>query len=99
MNNKYDNDCLNDAAMLFHSLSDPARLRTLTVLAEQPYSVSHLAEVLGERVGTVSARLRVLLQADLVSRQRQGQSAIYSIADEHVFQLISNALEHVNEQH
>jgi ArsR family transcriptional regulator len=69
------------------------------VLVEQPYSVSHLAEVLDERVGTVSARLRILLQADLVSRQRQGQSAIYSIADEHVFQLISNALEHVNEQH
>ncbi|WP_420429041.1 ArsR/SmtB family transcription factor [Algiphilus sp.] len=97
MAQQYDASQLREAAAIFHALSDPARLNTLTLLASQPQSVSHLAEAMGERIGTVSARLKVLLQARLVTRSRQGQSAIYSLADEHVFQLIANALEHADE--
>ncbi|MBY8966602.1 MAG: metalloregulator ArsR/SmtB family transcription factor [Algiphilus sp.] len=97
MAHQYDASQLREAAAIFHALSDPARLNTLTLLAAQPQSVSHLAEAMGERIGTVSARLKVLLQARLVTRSRQGQSAIYSLSDEHVFQLIANALEHADE--
>lgn len=97
MAKQYDANQLMAAAGIFHALSDEARLRTLTLLSDKPSSVTHLADAMGERVGTVSARLKVLLQARLVSRSRQGQSAIYSLADEHVFQLIANALEHADE--
>ncbi|AFJ03045.1 Transcriptional regulatory protein, ArsR family [Methylophaga frappieri] len=97
MQNQYVLSQYTEAAALFHALSDAGRLRTLAILAEQSSSVSHLAEVTGERIGTVSARLKVLLQANLVTRRREGQSAIYSIADQHVLELIHNALEHVNE--
>lgn len=97
MAHQYDASQLSEAAAIFQALSDPARLSTLTLLASEPQSVSHLAEAMGERIGTVSARLKVLLQARLVTRSRQGQSAIYSLADEHVFQLIANALEHADE--
>ena len=97
MKNQYDASQLTEAAAIFQALSDPARLQTLTLLAATPSSVSQLAEAMQERIGTVSARLKVLLQARLVSRRRQGQSAVYSIADEHVFQLIANALEHADE--
>ena len=97
MKDQYDASQLTEAAAIFQALSDPARLHTLTLLAATPSSVSQLAEAMQERIGTVSARLKVLLQARLVSRRRQGQSAVYSIADEHVFQLIANALEHAEE--
>ncbi|WP_233544004.1 helix-turn-helix transcriptional regulator [Salinisphaera sp. Q1T1-3] len=97
MQQDYDEPQLMEAAAIFHALADPARLRTLTQLAHGASSVTRLAEASEERIGTVSARLKVLRQARLVSRRREGQSAVYSIADDHVFQLIANALEHAEE--
>jgi len=89
MAEQYDENQLSEAAAIFHALSDPARLRTIVLLASAPQSVSELAAATAERIGTVSARL--------VKRRRQGQSAVYSIADDHVFRLIANALEHADE--
>lgn len=97
MSAHYGSRQLEEAASIFQALSEVSRLRTLTLLAERPHSVSELAEASDERVGTVSARLKILHQARLVTRRREGQSAVYSIADDHVFQLIANALEHADE--
>lgn len=90
---------LEDAAAMFRALADPARLRTLVILSEKERNVGELAEIEGDRVGTVSARLRVLLQARLVSRRRVGKTAIYSIADAHVLNLVENAVAHACEAH
>lgn len=94
-----DREELEDAAAMFKALSDPARLQTLVILAEQERNVGELAEIEGDRVGTVSARLKVLLQARLVKRRRQGKTAIYSIADHHVLNLVENAVAHACETH
>jgi DNA-binding transcriptional ArsR family regulator len=80
-------------------LSDPERLRLLVLLAKEDYSVSNLAALDNEKIGTVSARLKVLLQANLVTRTKKGQTAIYSIADKHVINLVNNAVEHAFEKH
>jgi len=82
------------AAGMFKALSDPLRLKTLMLLAEKERSVGELSELEGEKIGTVSARLKVLLGARLVSRRREGQNAIYSIADHHVLALVNNAIDH-----
>ncbi len=84
---------------MFKALSDPARLQTLIILAAGERNVGELAEAEHDRVGTVSARLKVLLQARLVKRRREGKNAIYSIADDHVFQLVKNAVAHAGEHH
>ncbi|MGV6876201.1 ArsR/SmtB family transcription factor [Pseudochelatococcus sp. B33] len=84
---------------MFKALSDPARLQTLIILAAGERNVGELAEVEGDRMGTVSARLKVLLQARLVKRRRKGKTAIYAIADAHVLGLVQNAVEHACEQH
>ncbi|HMO28113.1 metalloregulator ArsR/SmtB family transcription factor [Enterovirga sp.] len=84
---------------MFKALSDPARLRTLIVLASGERNVGELARIEGDRVGTVSARLKVLLQARLVRRRQEGKTAIYAIADAHVLGLVENAVEHACEQH
>ena len=96
-NSSYGTRQLAEAASIFQALSDVSRLHTLTLLAAKPRNVSEIADATNERIGTVSARLKVLLQARLVERRREGQSAVYSIADDHVFQLIANALEHADE--
>ena len=81
---------------MFRALSELSRLRTLIALAEQERSVTELAEMQGEKIATVSARLQVLLTARLVSRRRDGQTIYYSIADAHVLGLIRNAIDHAS---
>ncbi|MDQ1199301.1 metalloregulator ArsR/SmtB family transcription factor [Agrobacterium sp. SORGH_AS 787] len=84
---------------MFKALSDPLRLRTLILLADQERSVGELSGIESEKIGTVSARLKVLLTARLVKRRKDGQSALYSIADYHVLALIDNAIDHACEHH
>ncbi len=86
-----------EAAAIFKALSDPARRQTLLILADGERNVSELAEMEGDKTGTVSARLQVLLNARLVTRQREGQTVIYAIADDHVLKLVANAIEHASE--
>ena len=59
--------------------------------------MSELAELGGEKLGTVSARLKLLLQARLVRRRREGKAIIYAIADHHVVNLVQNAIDHACE--
>jgi DNA-binding transcriptional ArsR family regulator len=83
-------------ADLLRSLSDPQRLRTLLVLAEGERTVSELAALCGEKIGTVSARLRLLHGASVVVRRRDGQSIHYALADSHVLQIVRAAIDHAN---
>lgn len=90
---------LEETAAMFKALADPARLHTLILLAERERNVGELAEIEGAQIGTVSARLKLLLQARLVARRREGKMAIYSIADTHVLNLVENAVAHICEEH
>jgi len=85
---------LNKAAAMFKALSDPLRLKTLMLLAQKERSVGELSLNEGEKIGTVSARLKVLLGAHLVVRRRERQNVFYSLADSHVLALIENAIDH-----
>lgn len=90
---------LESAAAMFKAIADPARLQTLILLAAHEHNVGELAELEGDKVGTVSARLKVLLQARLVKRRREAKTMVYSIADEHVITLVENAIAHACESH
>lgn len=87
---------LEAAAIMFGALADQPRLQTLIRLAEREHTVTELAAVTGEKVATVSARLKVLFTARLVKRVREGQSIRYSIADKHVLDLVRNAIDHAS---
>ncbi len=50
-------------------------------------------------MSTVSQRLKTLKIENLITNKRQGKHMIYKLADEHVYELIVNALEHVKEKH
>ena len=85
------------AAEIFRALGDPERLRLLLRLADSRACVSELAEDEGEKVTTVSARLKVLSGVRLVSRRREARHIFYRLADEHVLPLIRNAIDHAAE--
>lgn len=82
--------------MMFRALSDSRRLQTLVHLSDRERSVGELAELNGEKIATVSARLKVLLSARLVKRRRAGQNIYYAITDAHVLNLVRNAVEHAS---
>jgi DNA-binding transcriptional ArsR family regulator len=86
------------AAEMLKALADPHRLRAMLRLAHGEMIVSQLAELDKEKITTMSARLKILLTARLLNRRRVGQTAVYSIADTHVLNLIDNAIEHACEE-
>lgn len=94
-----DEETLEATATLFSALSDPARLRTLILLAKKDLTVSEVAAAEGEKLTTVSARLQILHGAHLIARRREGRSIVYSIADDHVLTLVENAIAHARETH
>lgn len=88
---------LDRGAELFAALGDPPRLRILALLAQGPACVSDLAADEGESMSTISQRLKVLRSVSLVRRRRQGKHVVYSLADQHVVDLVFNALAHASE--
>lgn len=90
-------EALERASRIFRALGEPSRLRLLAFLTRGEACVSEVAEAEGDEISTVSQRLRVLRNEGLVSRRRQGKHIVYGLADQHVVDLIFNALEHASE--
>jgi DNA-binding transcriptional ArsR family regulator len=85
-------------AAMFQALGDPERLRLLMRLAaEGEACVSELAEQEGEKITTVSARLKALYAVRLVKRRREAKHVYYTLADEHVLPLVRSAIDHAVE--
>lgn len=63
------------------------RIRLLDHLRAGPATVSDLGGALETSQQNVSKHLGVLLQAGIVSREKRGNHAVYSIADPSVFEL------------
>ena len=82
---------------MFRAVGDPERLRLLLRLAKSEACVSELAEDEGEKITTVSARLKILSVARLVRRRREAKHIFYALADEHVLPLVRNAIDHAGE--
>ncbi|MBL8947618.1 MAG: helix-turn-helix transcriptional regulator [Myxococcales bacterium] len=92
-------EAVERAVRLFRALGDEARLRTLDLLVPGEACVTELAQSTGERVSTVSHRLRLLRAEGLVTRRRDGRHIYYALADHHVLELVENALQHATEDH
>ena len=90
-------DTLEAAAAILRAAADPARLRLLLRLSEGERCVSELAELEGEKLGTVSARLRQLHAARLVTRRRDAKHVNYALADDHVARLLRDIIDHAAE--
>jgi ArsR family transcriptional regulator len=78
-------------------MGDAGRLRLLELLSEGEWCVTEIVEAVGDKFSTVSQRLRVLRDAGLVVRRRQGTHLFYALVDRHVVDLIRNSLAHAAE--
>ncbi len=84
-------------AELYKVFGDATRVRILCTLMDGEKCVGETASALSMTDSAVSHQLKILKQARLVTSRRDGKSAIYSLADDHVKTIIENGLEHVNE--
>src|SRR5579871_5981926 len=93
-----DEASLETASRLFRAIGDPARLRLLSKLAQGEMCVTELAASEGESLSTISQRLRVLRAENIIVRRRRGKHINYGLADQHVMDLVFNALAHAGER-
>jgi len=63
------------------ALSDPNRARTLKLLEERELCVCEIQKLLGLAQSTVSKHMKILEDAGLVERKRQGSWIMYSLPE------------------
>ena len=93
----FSNRSFERAVRLLRAIGDEGRLRLMEILTRQEACVGDIAKTMGERISTVSERLRRLRDAGLVVSRRDGKHRFYSVADGHITELVMNSLSHAVE--
>jgi len=82
-------------ADLFSALSDPTRLRIISVLLGGEMNVGEIAVQVALTESAVSHQLRGLRQMKLVRARKNGRQVFYALDDDHVAELYLMGLDHV----
>jgi ArsR family transcriptional regulator, nickel/cobalt-responsive transcriptional repressor len=82
-------------AETMQALAAGSRVRILGQLHAGPRSVGELAGAVGMEPSAVSHQLRVLRHLGLVLGTRDGRRIVYELHDEHVGQMLEEAISHV----
>lgn len=82
-------------ATTLQALATPSRLMILARLREGPLAATELAAEVGMEQSACSHQLRHLRNLGLVVGTRKGRSVMYALYDNHVAELLDQALYHV----
>jgi len=91
-------DVLYDLADFFKIFADSTRIKMLYVLMAGEMCVCDLADTLSMNQSAISHQLRTLKQMNLVKYRREGKTVFYSLADGHIKSILSQGLEHIEEE-
>ena len=91
---RLDADTAKAVATTLQALATPSRLLILATLQQGATTVGALAEAVGMEQSAVSHQLRLLRNLGLVDGQRQGRHIMYTLYDDHVSELIDQAIYH-----
>ena len=97
MTKQIDENTLYDVAELFKNFADSTRIRILNCLNNKERSVSEIASLLNMNQSAISHQLRFLKNSKLIKNRREGKVIYYSLDDDHVHNIISQGIEHVQE--
>lgn len=81
-------------ATTLQALATPSRLLILATLQQGSATVGELAEAIGMEQSAVSHQLRLLRNLGLVEGERSGRNITYSLYDDHVAELLEQAIHH-----
>jgi len=87
-----DSDYVEVAVELFSMLADPTRVRIILALRDEELSVNLLADIVGKPPAAVSQHLAKLRLARIVLTRQQGTRVFYRLANEHVRQIVADAV-------
>lgn len=91
-------DALENVAEVFRVFGDATRLLLLQALKQGPRNVGQLVDELGTTQANISKHLRILYQAGLLTRERQGNSVLYAIDDDIVFPMCQLVCDKLNRE-
>lgn len=77
---------------VFRMLSDSTRIQVLWALVSREMSVNDLAAHVGKPAPSVSQHLAKLRMARLVRTRREGTTIFYTLGNEHIAQLVTDAV-------
>ena len=86
------------AAEIYRALGDPTRVKIIDELLHQELCTSDLAEIVGTSEPAVSQHLRLLRAQRVVTSHRHGQRVFYALDDDHVRDLLSLTMAHVQDR-
>ena len=88
---------LYDLSDFFKIFGDSTRISILFAIDGEPMCVCDIAELLGMTKSAVSHQLKILRQSALITYKKSGKNVFYTLADDHVRDIIEKALEHIKE--
>ncbi len=89
---------VNGVELLFKALADSTRIKIAYALTiEKELCVCDVANIIGSTTATASHHLRLLRNMGLAKYRKEGKLVFYSLADDHINQLVSVAMIHTQE--
>jgi SAM-dependent methyltransferase len=82
----------DDALSALAALSEPTRLRLAALLAETELTVTELTTILGQSQPRISRHLKLMVEAQLIERHREGAWAFFRTSDAAAAKLIGQTL-------
>lgn len=86
-----------ELANSFKVLGDSTRLKILLALSKEELCVCDLSALVGVSVSAISHQLRLLRNIRYVSYRKEGKMVYYSLADKHIYNIVSEAITHTQE--
>ncbi|MCD8502696.1 MAG: metalloregulator ArsR/SmtB family transcription factor [Bacillaceae bacterium] len=100
---KVDNikQCLTEVdgvAEIFKALADETRVKIIYALSKSELCVCDVAAIIDGSTAIASHHLRTLKKHRLAKSRKQGKMVFYSIDDEHITELLLQAIAHKKEE-
>lgn len=90
-------DTLYRLTGLFKVFGEPTRIKILYVLSQGETCVCDIAQILNMTQSAISHQLRILKENRLVKFRKEGKTVFYSLDDQHIFTILNQGLEHIEE--
>ena len=85
-----EKNVLEFKAGLFKVISDPNRLKILELLRDGALCQCEIIPLLGQSQPTVSRHLKLLEEAGLLLKTREGAKTFYTVVDPHIYSIIDS---------
>lgn len=90
-------DTLYNAASLFKNFADSTRIRILFDLLTYEKQVNEIVNDLNMTQSAISHQLSILKASKLIKSRKDGKLVYYSLADNHVYNILLQGIEHTEE--